>query len=266
MRFCSTGIAHTIILYRTHVTLHVHASSRFWQRALHRGPHRRAQPRRSPPHHAPGPPAPSQAAWVVVACPPLREIARDCEIRGDTMLQVLATVASSAARSPTVATLDVPATRHGHCGLGRGAGGASGATSRSGWPPGRREIAGDRGRLRRPSAPSVHVDARWLRPAATAAADEEASGGLGCSKHHPAVHEGALGGEQRRCCRQEAARPHEAVRGRRPRADLRTCVRSERELSAAPLAFRRVARVYLPPASTSERLLLRSISSGAACS
>ena len=244
----------------------VHASSRFWQRALHRGPHRRAQPRRTPPHHAPDPPAPSQTAEMIVACPPLREIARDCEIRGDTMLQVLATVASSAARSPTVATLDVPATRHGHCGLGWGDGGARGSTSRSGLPRGPREIAGDRGRLRRPSAPSVHVDARWLRPAATAAADEEASGGLGCSKHHPAVHEEALGGEQRRCCRQEAARPHEAVRVRRPRADLRTCVRSARALSATLLAFRRVARVYLPPASTSEGHPQGCSSSGAACS
>ena len=110
------------------------------------------------------------------------------------------------------------------------------------------------------------MDARWLRPAAAAGAGEEAPGGLGCSEHHPAVHEEALGGDQRRCCRQAAARPHEAVRVRRPRADLRTCVRSERELSAALLAFRRVAWVYLPPASTSERHPSRSNSSGAACS
>ena len=107
----------------------VHVSTRLCGRSMHRAHCGLTQARRSPPHHAPDPPAPSQTAEMIVACPPLREIARDCEIRGDTMLQVLATVASSAARSPTVATLDVPATRHGHCGLGRGAVGATGATS-----------------------------------------------------------------------------------------------------------------------------------------
>ena len=67
---------------------------------MHRAPCGLTQARRSPPHHAPGPPAPSQAGGMIVACPPLREIARDCENPGDTKHQVLRTIAHDRPRWP----------------------------------------------------------------------------------------------------------------------------------------------------------------------